>query len=337
VSFTPSLFVIDPVSGRVAASHFGGISLAQLNQFLDQGSRGLAERPRTPADSSFAAGEGFLGHGQLAEAAAAYRRAIAEGGRGWSGRENALAQLAWTLMTSREWRESADVALTEGPGMKREASFARVALAGLSSANSGDTAAWAVSARKLLLPMASEASGLPGIARNDRFQLFQNIMNTYDLSGDSVAMRRWGDRWLGEIERTVARNDDERTALDVARVDAVSEMGAPERAIAALQASERAMPGSYNACLRLAQVLTQARRYDEAIAACDRGLTRVDGPIGRTWLLETKAQAYAEKGDRAAARQALEQARRAASDIVVTQNRESNLRRIDRMLADLSK
>ena len=321
----------------MAASHFGGISLAQLSDFLDQGARGVAGASLSPADSSFAAGEELLGHGRLRDASNAYKRSIDLGGSGWPNREPALAQLAWALMTEGERRECAELALAETPRMTRAPAFARVALAGLSSANSGDTATWAVSARKTLLPLAQEASGLAPIARNDRFQLYQEIMITYDLSGDSASMLRWGDRWLAEIERTVPTNDDERTALDVARVDAVSEMGAPERAIAALQASERAMPRNYNAPLRLAQVLSQAKRYDEAIAACDRGLARVDGPIGRTWLLETKAQACAEKGDRAAARQVLDQARQAASEIVVTQNRENNLRRIDRMSAELTK
>ena len=337
VVFTPSLYVIDPANGRVAASHYGGVSLAQLNEFLDGGARDLGARPLAPADSALAQAGEALGHGQLPEAVAAYRRALALGGASWPQREPAMAELAWTLMTSGEHQACADLALAEAPGMNRGPGFARVVLAGLLSANMADTTAWAVAARAKLVPLAREATAITTIARNDRFQLYQELMAGTDLAGDTVAAVQWGDRWLAEIERTKPANDDERSALDIARVDAVSMLGTPERAIAPLEASERAMPRNYNACLRLAQVLSDAKRYDEALAACDRGLARVDGPLGRTWLLETKAGAFMGKGDSAQARAVLEEARRSANQIVMASNRDNNLRRIDRLMAEAQK
>jgi tetratricopeptide (TPR) repeat protein len=337
VAYTPSLYVIDPANGRVAASHFGGLSLAQLADFLDRGARGVRGTPRSPADSALATGDEFLGRGVLADAEAAYRRALDLGGAGWASREQALAQLTWTLMTDRQWQASAATAVAEAPNMTRATPFVRVVLAGLLAANSVDSTSWAMEARGKLVPLGSEAAGLAITARNDRFQLYQEMMITADLSGDKATMVSWGDRWLGEIERTVPKNEDERTALDVARVDAVRILGTPERAIPALQASERAMPHNYNACLRLAQVETDAGRSDEAIAATDRGLARVDGPVGRTWLLEVKAAALLQKGDKVRAREVLEDARTSANAIVLSSNRESNLRRIAALAAEAEK
>jgi tetratricopeptide (TPR) repeat protein len=323
--------VIDPTTGRATASHFGGVSLTQLTEFLDQGARLVGGGALTPADSAFARGDELLGRGQSAQADTAYRNAIQLGGAKWARREPALAQLAWTLLDERRYEECSALAMAEAPSMSRGIPFERTVLAGLMSANTSDSAAWAVAGRAGLVPLAAEAVKMSAIARNDRFQLYQELTNAAGIAGDKATARRWGDEWLGEIDRTVPRNEDERTALDVARVDAVSLLGTPERAIPALQASESAMPHNYNASLRLAQVLSQAKRYDEAVAACGRGLSKVDGPLGRTWLLETKADALLGKGDMAEARLAIEDARAAANTIILKPNRDNNLRRIAAM------
>jgi predicted Zn-dependent protease len=159
-------------------------------------------------------------------------------------------------------------------------------------------------------------------------------MHAAQQRDDAAALARWGGRWLDEIERTTPAGDDERSALDIARVDAVQLLGTPARAIPALVESERAMPGNYNASLRLAQVATAARRYDDALAACGRGLEHVTGPIARSWLLQTKAEALIGKGDPAAARRALDEALRSARTIGTKANRDSNVARIQRAIAE---
>lgn len=337
VAYTPSLYVIDPVSGRVAASHFGGVSLAQLTDFLDRGARGIDGGSLSPADSALARGEELLGRGQRASAESAYRRALEEGGKSWPHREQAMAQLAWTFLAENNYEDCAEMAMREAPFMTRGIPFERVVLAGLMSANQRDTLAWAVTTRGTLVPLAAEATKLSSISRNDRFQLYQELTSAAEIAGDKATAGQWGEQWLGEIEKAVPKDENERSALDVARTDAVFILGTPERAIPALEASERAMPHNYNASLRLAQVYLAAKRYDDAVAACNRGLTRVDGPLGRTWLLETKAQSLMGKGDTASARQVLEDAQASASTIVTQSNRENNLRRISAMMAIASK
>jgi hypothetical protein len=72
----------------------------------------------------------------------------------------------------------------------------------------------------------------------------------------------------------------------------------PKRILPALIASERAMPDNWNASLRVAQMESAAKNYAEAIAACNRGLSRTPCPAGRSWLLQTKADALTQKGQR---------------------------------------
>ena len=329
--------MIDPANGRVAASHQGGLSLAQLTEFLDRGAREVAGAPHRPADSALAAGDAWLGAGQPEKAEPFYRRALALGEPGWQDHELATAQLVWALFLEHRSQDCAEMAAEQAPAMTRGTPFVRVVLAGFSSTCRQDTASWVRNSRAKLAPLAAEATQLAVTARNDRFVLYQGLMTAADIEGDSATVRSWGERWLGEIDATVPKNEDERTALDVARVDAVGILGTPERAIAALQASEKAMPRNYNASLRLAQVLSEAKRYDEALAACDRGLAKVDGPLGRTWLLETKGETLIEKGDRKEAKETLEAARRSANAIVTASNRDGNLRRISSLMAEAEK
>jgi tetratricopeptide (TPR) repeat protein len=92
------------------------------------------------------------------------------------------------------------------------------------------------------------------------------------------------------------------------------------------------MPHNYNASLRVAQMESAAKHYDEAIAACNRGLARAPGANGRSWLLQTKAHALLERGQPAEARRALQEALQAAQAIPEKAAREMNLTRISNSL-----
>jgi tetratricopeptide (TPR) repeat protein len=69
-----------------------------------------------------------------------------------------------------------------------------------------------------------------------------------------------------------------------------------------------------------------AKDYDQAIAACDHGLSRKPGPAGRSWLLRTAADALNNQGQSDAARQALEKALTSAETIPNPQTRDNNIR-----------
>jgi tetratricopeptide (TPR) repeat protein len=288
VRYTPTLLVLDPATERATATNYGGLSVADLRQFLDRGGQ-------------------------------------------------SLPSLARALVIRKEYRKAAEMAEAEAPKLPRDSAFASVVLSGLMSANVGGAEPWAVAARRKLEPLAAEGTAMPSALRDERFQLHQQLMYAADLRGDKAAVTRWGERWLAFIDATKPVNDDERSALDIARVDAASEMDQPARVIPALMASERAMPANYNASLRLAQMLVAAKRYDETLAACDRGLAHVSGPIGRSWLLRTKAEAFIGKGDRAAAHRALSEALQAAQKIGTKDSRENNVRRISEEIKAIDK
>ncbi len=332
VTYTPSLFVLDPKDERAIATQLGGMTLPELTQFLDRGERGLLKSAKTPADTALSRGDEMLGEGRRIEAIGAYREALRLADTTWPERGRAAGSLTWALSSNSDWRSCAETAVTESFQMERGQMFGRVVLSGLMCANQGGSAQWAESARKTLEPLATEAIALPSILRDHRFQLYQQLMYSAELCGDKATVAHWGDLWIKELDATRPANDDERSALDVARVDAASAMGEPARVLPALAASEQAMPENYNASLRLAQMETEAKRYDDAIDACDRGLKHVSGPIGRTWLLQTKADALLRKGEPAAARRVLEDALRSAQAIGLKQARDHNIEKVSKLM-----
>jgi hypothetical protein len=336
VRFTPSLFVLDPADERALACHFGGMPAGELVQFLDQGARGYARAGGSAADSLLARGDAQLGAGRMPEAAAAYRAALAGAPPAWPRRDVALSQLAWALMSAHAWRACAAIAAAEAPHMARGQRFARVVRAGLASANQ-DSAAWSDSARRTLVPLAAEALRRTDVARDDRFLLYGELMGSAQLRGDTLQIARWGTRALDEIDGITPHGQDERTALDIARVEMMWDRRSAERVIPALAASERAMPGSDVASVRLAQAELAAGRCADARAACARGLRRARGPIVRTWLCELEARAWLGMKQPAAARRALARARAAAQAIGTPENRESNLRTIARLMAEAAR
>jgi tetratricopeptide (TPR) repeat protein len=337
VAYTPSLYVLDPATERATATHLGGMTVPELNRFLDRAAPGAASKADKPAAAALARGDELLGRGRYGEAPAAFRDALRLAPRAWPERPRAVSALAWALWLHGDCRACAETATAEASTMPRGPEFARLVLAGLSSATQGGDAPWAQAARTALEKLGAEAVALPTALRDHRFQLYQHLMMAAKMRGDTVTAARWSHGWLDEIDAISPKDDDERSALDIARVDAASDTEGYERVIPALTASEKAMPGNYNASLRLAQMQIAAKRYDEALAACDRGLAYVTGPVGRTWLLRTEADALIAKGDPAKARKALDLALQSAQAIGNKSNRENNVRRTTQAIAALDK
>jgi predicted negative regulator of RcsB-dependent stress response len=335
VGYTPSFFVLDPKDERATASHTGGMTLPELMHFLDEGERGVKGAPSSPADQALARGDEQLGRAAWGDAVASYKEAIGAAPAGWPERPRAIGGLTWAMWSNREAQACAETAMVEAPNLPPGEPFARVILAGFACAYAGPTGAWTERARQTLEPLAEQALAQPGLLRDHRFQLYQHLMQAANSQGDSVTVERWSHRFLDEIEAVTPANENERSALDIARVDAAVDSADLARILPALEASERAMPTSYNASLRLAETLVALRQFDAARKACDRGLVHVTGPLGKSWLLSTKSDALLGLGDRAAARAALRQSLAAAQAIGNARNRDSNVRKITQALAEL--
>jgi tetratricopeptide (TPR) repeat protein len=331
---TPTFFIIDPQDEQVTAMQTGAMSLAELTHFLDRGASGVFAKRQTPADAALMRGDALLAQ-KPAEAVEAYRKALRLGAARWPRRELAQASLTMALEANREWQQCSETAASEAVRMNRDAMFGRTIVAGMWCLVSADAAPWTKTQALKLEPLAKEALSLAATVRDHRDELYRTLMYLSLARNDEKAAASWGDRWLAELDSINPANDEERSALDIARVENIQVFGDPKRILPVLISSESAMPADWNASLRVAQMESAAKNYDEAIAACDRGLSRTPGPAGSSWLLQTKADALTQNGRNVEARRTLEEALEAAQAIPNPQSREHNMNRIKQALGRL--
>jgi|SRR6185437_9129172 len=325
---TPSFFVLDSADGHVTAMQSGALSLAELTAFLDRGAAGASGRRQTAADQALLEGDGEMAS-RPAAAAAAYARALEAAPAGWPKRELAEASRVEALKSAGQDQACAEAAARAAAAMAPGAQFVRTVVAGMWCLASGNPDAapgpWSNAARARLTPLAEQALALPLTVRDRRDALYRTLMITAVDRGQQREALAWGDRWLRELDAIRPRSDDERTALDIARVESIQVAGDPDRILPALRASEQALPHSYDASLRVAAMEFLAQRYAPALAACRRGLGRAPGAAGRAWLLRIEGEVLAAEGRRAEARQALAAGLAAARTIPGAASRAANL------------
>lgn len=333
VRATPTFFVIDSGSGHVAATQLGAMSLAELKQFLDRGTDEILSKNHTPADAALARGDTLLAHNEPAAAAKAYEEAVKLSSSESPRHELAQAALAVSLQTNGNWERCAETASDEASHMRRDSAFARTVIAGMWCVVQSDPAPWIKTQAQTLEPLAEEVLSSPNAERDDRDELYRTLMYLALQQNNEALAGKLGDRWLAELDAIQPGDNDERSAVDIARVENIQIYGDASRILPALIASERAMPDNYNASLRVAQMESAVKNYDAAVAACDRGLARSPGADGRAWLLQTKADALMQKGQVQEARRLLEEALVAAQQIPDARMRASNVAKIEKALA----
>lgn len=331
---TPAFFVLNPATADATAAVPDAMTLDELIAFLERGESAMKPGAKNPVDAALARGDELYARNDSAAAAKAYTEALHLAPKTGPAHDQAVASMLPALYGAQQWKACSDLAVAEAPKMGRGPMFGRVVLNGLDCADQGGTEAWTVDARKSLDPLAAEAIALPATVRDHRFELYRELMSEAQSRGDQATVQKWGKDWLGELDSTKPANGDERSALDIAREQAATILKDPARVLPALIASEKAMPGNYNASLRLAQMEVLAQNYDDGIAACDRGLLHVTGPMGRTWLMQVKAEALKKSGKKAEAHQVLEAALPVAQQISSAQARDFYVQRINAALKE---
>jgi tetratricopeptide (TPR) repeat protein len=235
--------------------------------------------------------------------------------------------------------ECAQRALALLPGLPEGGAKANVAGTGLDCALSAPgTAAWRAPAVATLEAAVRDALSYEDLLDDDRSGLYGALVDARDRQNDEaggkVAAVAWLD-WL-DAQAASAPSAEARAALDGYRVSAAQRAGAPERVLTTIQTSERELPDDYNPPARLAIVLRLLGRYDEALAASDRALSKVYGPRTIT-LLDARATIFEKKGDPEGAKAALRQAIAFAESLPDSERKKSTLARIEKRLGQVGR
>jgi tetratricopeptide (TPR) repeat protein len=329
-SGTPTFYVIN-AEGKVLADQPGAMSEAELRAFLDRGVS-LARNRQTPPDAALERADALLST-KSPEAVAAYEEVLRLAPPDWPRRPFAQYSLVTALQLNQQNQQCAETAAREASVMTHDNTFASTVVAGMWCLVQGDAAApWRTAAADKLEPLAKQALSSAQTVRDERNELYRTLMYLAVSRNENTQAGVLEDKWLDELDAVKPADDEERSSVDIARVEAIQIYGDPEHILPALRSSEQTMAHNYNASLRVAQMEKAAKHYDAAIAACDRGLSRDPGALGRSWLLQTKADSLKQKGQSAEARETLEQALKAAQEIPSQSQRENNVKRIKQAL-----
>jgi tetratricopeptide (TPR) repeat protein len=337
VEALPTFFVLDPADESVVMRREDGMTVAEMDAFLEEARRATSGRgSSSPVEAALLRADRLNGEGKKAEAAAAYHEALDQAPAGWPPYGRAVGALLFLHQSLNEEAECLALARAALPRLSGSPASVMTARSGLDCAlslpkeNAGRAAAVAemeAATRKTLAPP------VPGSAADDLSSSYRSLIQARKTAGDAVGARTDVEAWAAflEAQAVAAKTPEQRAAFDSHRLDAYMELKQPERAIPMLQESEKDLPGDYNPPARLAVAYLEMKKLDEALAASSRALPKVSGPR-RIRVLRTRSEIFAARGDAAASREALEQALAYARSLPAGRRSEGTIKALEKQL-----
>jgi len=288
----PSLLVIDPEAERVVLRWVGSATPAEVIRLADRGVRALGSAEAGRADAAlFKADAAYAGR-SYREAAGGYGEALLAGGRAWPHRALAAERQVQALFFAEDPAACAEGAkevlplLSSGPR-------ARAAATGLSCAAALEDEAARRGAVAALEPGARAVLRQGGLSDDDRSGVHEALLEAEDAVGDEAGGRAEARRWLVFLESAAARARTPlaRSAFDAPRAAAAVRLGTPARALPAVKASVRDLPGDFAPLSTLATLYLALHEPKEALDAATRALALAQGPRQvRVLLIRAQAE-----------------------------------------------
>jgi tetratricopeptide (TPR) repeat protein len=255
--------------------------------------------------------------GKLVEAAAAYREALDLGGPEWHRFTRAAESMMLAYELTGDTAGGIKAAMDYAPELPRGQSFVNVMRVGIKCAASekkttlNGRAQYSAGSEHLqrLKLLAEEALNVPGGFGDDKAEIYQTLISVSRSMNNEAEAKKYATRmWeFLEQEAKTAPGAEARASLDSWRIAAAGFLNDPARAIPALEASERDLPGDYNPPMRLASIYARLNRFDDALDAYRRAYAKAYG-VRKISILTSSASVYEKKGDKASAKRTLGQA-----------------------------
>ncbi|MBL8952169.1 MAG: thioredoxin family protein [Myxococcaceae bacterium] len=329
VEVWPTLFVVDAANERPVLKWLGTGTVEQLEKLFEDGER-TARASAKSGDPLALLAEADRLYAERKDALPAYQAAVSALPEGHPRRPRAIESLINAAYGARDVQQCAQLGVEHAAKQPRGPSFVNTVALSLSCASMAEASEpWRLPAIAALEPLAFEALKLDGILADDKSGIYELLV---DLKGDDKLALEWLE--FLEAEAAKATSPAARAVFDPHRVGAAIAAKQPLRAEAALKQSERDLPDDYNPPARLAIVYREAGRLDDAMAAIERGFTRVYGPR-KLRLYEIKSSILAKKGDVPAARAVLQEGITYAKNLPGAQRSDRAIARVEEQLKQL--
>jgi tetratricopeptide (TPR) repeat protein len=337
VEALPTFYVLNPVDESVVMQRVDGMTVAEMGSFLDEAraaATGMA--PSSPAEAALLRADHLNGEGKKADAATAYREALAASPTAWPPYGRAAVALLFLQQSLKEDAKCLAQAREALPRLGGSPASVGVARSGLDCAlglgkDDAGRAAAIVEMEAATRKTVADAS--LAAAADDISTSYLSLIEARKDAADAAGARKDAEAWAAflEAQAAAAKTPEQRAVFDSHRLSAYLELQQPERAIPMLQESEKDLPDDYNPPSRLAVAYMAMKKPDEALAASNRALPKVSGPR-RVQVLQRRSDVFAAKGDAAASREALEQALACAKALPAGQRSEGQIRALEKKL-----
>src|SRR5215471_16544136 len=336
VNSWPTFFFVDPSTEKAALRWEGSLDVPQLEKLLDDSELAVRSSGDNTIEAALALADRAYGEGRASDAAALYRKALQTFAPEWSRRPRTVSSLMAALRGADAFKECAEEALKYVQSVPRSAESASIAADGLQCAFKAPTEG--IRRRDLIVGLESairESLTIADLTADDRGGLYEVLVEAAKIEGDKVRAKELASEWLvfEEAQAANARTPEQRAAFDPYRVEAAIELGEPERAIPALQASERDFPHDYNPPLRLANIYTHLGKYDEALKAAERANSKAYGPR-KLLVYQTKGNIYLKKGEPQKAQRVLQEGLKFAQSLPKSQRPEKRIAQLQTLLGE---
>ncbi len=189
-----------------------------------------------------------------------------------------------------------------------------------------------------LVREGTKALPLEGVLPDDTSGLYEVLVGEREAAKDEAAAQKIAADWLAFLEGQAARakTPAERAVFDPHRVSAALASKQIAKAIEPLVQSEKDFPKDYNPPARLAVLFREQGRFDDALQAIGRALTKCKEGPRKLRLFDTKASIQDRKGDAAGKRKTIEEAVKFAKKLPRTQVSEKRIAALEAQLAPSS-
>ncbi len=333
----PTLFIIDPREEKALVRFAGSATVPQLEKLFEDGERAYRGVARGP-EALLARGDALYGEGKAGEAADALAQALAEAPPDWSRRGRALESLLVAQWGAERYEPCARTALAELPRVPRSASWANATTLGLTCAlQIPEGTSGAAELRTALEEKAREAlSPSLEMPADDRSGVYDALVQARSAVDDEAGAKALAEQWLTFLEGEAAKatTPERRTVFDSHRIGAALVLGDLNRVVPAIEQSEKDLPEDYNPPARLASLYRRLGRLDDALAASDRALARVQGSR-RLRVLSERADIHLARGEKDAAVRTLEGALAHAKTLPEAQVSPRTVAALEKKLGDV--
>ena len=307
IDVLPTFFLVDPAKEQVVARWLGAGTVNEMRRFVQLNAAAYASKQgsgQPPAAAAMRSGDLARQHGDLAAAAAAYRKAVRLSDAADPARPERVVLLATALQklaTAAALRECAKLGIAEmdHTGDSAVAADFAAAAAGCASAlPAGEAlAARARGAAEARLASLTASAAAP-LSVDDRSDAYANLAELQDARGDhELAVATLKKRaTLLEAAAQAAPDPTLAATFDAHRTDTYLALGEPGKAEELLSGREKQTPADYNPPARLARVLLEEKKLEPAEAAVDRALALMTQGPRRIGILALKARILAAQG-----------------------------------------